>query len=373
MDARATATTGGTREARASLAEYRALARARADGRRSRRARRSSSARTAPRVVGAEAAPRGDGGALEAAARQPGLRCAAGRGGAGLPGAASPDRRRRRRRRDARRAERSGRGAGPADPGQSRTGALGPPRDHAGRPRPGRRRGFRGPSSARSGKAIWQARIQVGKPYRQTPIFKSKIDDVVFNPTWTVPPGILAKDILPAVTARPRLSRRRRASTSSIATASTVDPSSIDWAKQTGVDLPLHAPAGARARQRARAASSSSSRIRYLVYLHDTPSKALFEKDERAFSSGCMRVQRPLELAALLLDDPEDVERRGDRRGGRSGRDQDGAARRGRCPSSSSTGRSIPAVEGQTVFKRDPYDRDPRLAAALDRPSPATP
>ena len=59
-------------------------------------------------------------------------------------------------------------------------------------------------------KAVWQAKVQVGKPYRQTPIFKSKIDNVVFNPTWTVPPGIFAKDILPAVRRDPGYLAKKR-------------------------------------------------------------------------------------------------------------------------------------------------------------------
>ncbi len=78
-----------------------------------------------PAGGGAAAASRGDGRSLEAAAGQRGLRCAPGRGGQGLPGPASPDLRRRRRRRDAGRAERFGRGAGAADPHQSRARRAG--------------------------------------------------------------------------------------------------------------------------------------------------------------------------------------------------------------------------------------------------------
>jgi murein L,D-transpeptidase YcbB/YkuD len=54
-------------------------------------------------------------------------------------------------------------------------------------------------SYLRKGKPAWKARIQVGKAYSQTPIFKSRIDTVVFNPTWTIPPGIIEKETLPAI------------------------------------------------------------------------------------------------------------------------------------------------------------------------------
>jgi murein L,D-transpeptidase YcbB/YkuD len=103
------------------------------------------------------------------------------------------------------------------------------------------------------------------------------------------------------------------------------------------------------------------------VYLHDTPSKSLFEKEARSFSSGCIRVERSLELAELVLGD-------------------------GEAWNAESIGKVIEAGEirtvrlkkpvpvlvmywtidphdpGSTVFKRDPYGRDAPLAAALDAP-----
>ena len=48
-------------------------------------------------------------------------------------------------------------------------------------------------------KRVWQRRAMVGQPFRETPVFKAMIDNVVINPTWTVPPGILAKDIMPSL------------------------------------------------------------------------------------------------------------------------------------------------------------------------------
>ena len=57
----------------------------------------------------------------------------------------------------------------------------------------------------------------------------------------------------------------------------------------------------------------------YSVYLHDTPSQSKFEESDRAFSSGCVRVERPLELAELLLANPSDVERRDDPQDDRRG------------------------------------------------------
>ena len=148
----------------------------------------------------------------------------------------------------------------------------------------------------------------------------------------------------------------------------TVDPSSIDWAKQTGSTFPYMLRQGA-------GPDNALGRVKilfpnpHLVYLHDTPSKALFEKDARAFSSGCMRVQKPLELAGLVLNDPKTW----------SAAAMDAVVAAGETKTVR-VERPIPVlivywtidprVEGRTVFKRDPYGRDPKLAAALDA-SPA--
>jgi murein L,D-transpeptidase YcbB/YkuD len=216
---------------------------------------------------------------------------------------------------------------------------------------------------ARGGDEIWRSKIQVGKPYRQTPIFKSAIDQVVFNPTWTVPPGILANDMLPAIK-KDRGYLQKKGLEVVDRDGKTVDPSSIDWAKQTASTFPYMLRQGA-------GPDNALGRVKilfpnpHLVYLHDTPSKALFEKDARAFSSGCMRVQRPLELAGLVLNDPKTW----------SAAAMDAVVASGETKTVR-VERPIPVlivywtidprVEGRTVFKRDPYGRDPKLAAALD-------
>ena len=63
----------------------------------------------------------------------------------------------------------------------------------------------------RDRKTVWETRTVVGQPYRQTPVFKATIDHVVLNPTWTVPPGILEKDIMPSLRRNDRsvLARKR--------------------------------------------------------------------------------------------------------------------------------------------------------------------
>ncbi len=152
----------------------------------------------------------------------------------------------------------------------------------------------------RDGKVVWSARVVVGMPYRETPVFRSTMTYLVLNPTWTVPPSILELDILPeqrrdrATLARKRLEVIDR-------DGRRIDESSIDWASATPENFPY------LLRQKP-GPDNVLGRVKFMfpnpysVYLHDTPSKGLFEKSERAFSSGCIRVENPLELAELLLE-----------------------------------------------------------------------
>jgi murein L,D-transpeptidase YcbB/YkuD len=211
----------------------------------------------------------------------------------------------------------------------------------------------------------WKSRIQVGKPYRQTPIFKSNIDHIVFNPTWTVPPGIFAKDSLPAVKRDPSYLQKKGLDVIDSA-GKKVDPSTIDWSKMTASNFPYmlrQEPGPDNALGRVKIMFPN----KYLVYLHDTPSKELFEKEERAFSSGCMRVERPLELAKLLLDDEQKWSTKEIDQVVATGQTRTVPLRQP-VPVLIMYWTIDPSVEGRVGFKRDPYKRDPKLAQALDAP-----
>lgn len=150
----------------------------------------------------------------------------------------------------------------------------------------------------RNGKAIWRSRVQVGKPFRSTPVFQSQITYITFNPTWTVPPTILDKDILPKVLKDPHYldAHLIRAIDKQ---GAVVDPSTIDW----------HNPHGITLRQDAGPDNSLGQVVirfpnDYAIYLHDTPHRDLFAQTRRATSSGCIRVENPLQLVELLFNDP---------------------------------------------------------------------
>jgi L,D-transpeptidase YcbB len=219
----------------------------------------------------------------------------------------------------------------------------------------------------REGKPFWRAKTQVGKPYRQTPIFKSAIDQVVFNPTWTVPPGILTKDVLPAARKDPGYLARKGLDLID-KNGETVDPSRVDWSSKSFPYTVRQEPGPDNALGRVKILFPNP----YFVYLHDTPHRELFEKDARAFSSGCMRVQNPLELAALLLNDPVKW----------SPQVIDAVIAQGKTQTVRLQ-KPVPVLimywtidptdEKRTVFKRDPYGRDAELAKVLDEPFAAAP
>jgi murein L,D-transpeptidase YcbB/YkuD len=151
-------------------------------------------------------------------------------------------------------------------------------------------------------KRTWTSKVQVGKPYRKTPVFKSKIKYIVFNPTWTVPPTILEKDILPKIKKNPGYLNKMKISVID-RKGKIVDPNSVNWSKYT-----KSAPYTFRQEPGPHNALGRIKFIfpnKYFIYLHDTPSRALYGRQDRAFSSGCIRVQKNIELAELLLDDPE--------------------------------------------------------------------
>jgi len=149
------------------------------------------------------------------------------------------------------------------------------------------------------GNVTWTTAVQVGKPYHATPVFKSTLKYLEFNPTWTIPPGILRNETLPAIRKDPSYLSRNNMS---VVTNSgkIVDPATIDWAATANKGFPYMI-------RQEPGTSNALGQVKfifpnpYMVYLHDTPSKGLFARTERAFSHGCIRTQNPFDLAELLL------------------------------------------------------------------------
>jgi murein L,D-transpeptidase YcbB/YkuD len=213
----------------------------------------------------------------------------------------------------------------------------------------------------RDGKPVWRSRVQVGKPYRSTPVFKSAITYLTLNPTWTVPPTILKNDMLPKVRRnRDYLAANRIRVLDG--QGREVAPASVDWTSPRGIVLRQDAgPGNSLGRLVIRFPNA------YAVYLHDTPHQELFANEQRANSSGCIRVERPRELAELLLNDPARWNRT----------EIDRAIDTLKTQTVVLT-RPVPLLlaywtvdlreDGRVGFRPDVYHRDPPLLAALARP-----
>jgi len=148
------------------------------------------------------------------------------------------------------------------------------------------------------GNEIWRSKVIVGKPMNQTSAFHDEMETVVFNPTWGVPPSIVANEYLPKLWDDPSyLDREGFLVTDS--SGEVVPSTYIDWNYYTGrVPFDIQQPSGP---------GNALGEIKFLfpnkhdIYMHDTPTKKLFAKELRAYSHGCVRVQNPRDFATVVL------------------------------------------------------------------------
>lgn len=214
----------------------------------------------------------------------------------------------------------------------------------------------------RDGQPIWRSRVQVGKPYRNTPIFQAEITYITFNPTWTVPPTILKEDVLPKIQSNPGYLAANRIRVID-REGNVLDPSTVDWTNPRGISL----------RQDAGPESSLGQVVirfpnDYAIYLHDTPHRELFAKTVRATSSGCIRVENPLQLVELLFNDPVKWNSAGIQKQLANGKTENI-----RLPV------KVPVLlaywtvdlgsDGRVAFKPDVYGYDAPVLRALNRPA----
>ena len=159
-------------------------------------------------------------------------------------------------------------------------------------------------AAAEQGEHVLNMRIIVGRDYRSTPSFSSHVSHMILNPYWNIPASIARKDLLPKQQKDPDFfaSANIKVYSSYNYDVEALDPATIDWMEiKKGFSYILRQDPGE---------NNALGTIKFMfpndfnIYLHDTPSKALFQKDIRAFSSGCIRLELPLKLAAFALNDP---------------------------------------------------------------------
>ena len=220
------------------------------------------------------------------------------------------------------------------------------------------------------GEMRWSGRAIVGRPYRQTPVFKDELTYLELNPTWTVPPTILRNDILPKLRQNPAYLREKK--------LRVVDPnggpvsaSGIDWHKVSASNFRYYL-------RQDPGPDNALGRIKFMfpnahaVYLHDTPARELFRQSERTFSSGCIRIENPLALAELLLRDPAQWNEASLQAAIDTGQTRRVSLSR-KVPIMLLYLTAFPDQAGHLQFRRDVYKRDARTLQALDGPLVFTP
>ncbi|MEJ2524851.1 MAG: L,D-transpeptidase family protein [Desulfuromonadales bacterium] len=215
------------------------------------------------------------------------------------------------------------------------------------------------------GEAVLRMPVIVGTQYRKTPVFSARMTYLEFAPYWTVPPTIFREDKLPLIKRNPDYLRQHHFKIISRSQTDVfIDPGAIDWQKVRAATFPgllRMEPGPWNPLGRVKFMFPN----RYNVYLHDTNEKYLFDNQIRSFSSGCIRVAKPRELANYLLDgilEPQQID----------------ALLAGSEPQRV----SIPPMpvhiqywtawvdqEGRVQFRPDVYFRDLDLEVALNEPA----
>ncbi len=157
-----------------------------------------------------------------------------------------------------------------------------------------------------SGQVVDTRRVIVGKPYHKSPMFSDLIKYTEFNPTWTVPQSIARSEFLPKLRRDPGyLSRNDYVLQGN---SGRIDPYAVDWLSVPSRPFPyriVQQPGDKNALGQVKFMFPN----KFSVYLHDTPSRNLFSRTGRAFSHGCIRVDKPLDFAEVLLRHDQGIDR----------------------------------------------------------------
>jgi len=217
------------------------------------------------------------------------------------------------------------------------------------------------------GREIMRMPVVVGTSFRRTPVFSALMSYLVFAPYWTVPPTILEEDKLPLLRKDPSYleSHHYEIVAWGKDPDRIIDAATIDWKKMTAKNFP------GMLRQKP-GPWNPLGKVKFMfpnayhVYLHDTPAQYLFDKQRRTFSSGCIRIARPLELALYLLKGQEGWTEE------RIQKEMEGSK-----PYTVGLKRPIPVhivyrtawvdAQGRLQFRKDVYQRDPELRAELQQ------
>src|SRR5919109_112250 len=148
------------------------------------------------------------------------------------------------------------------------------------------------------GNVVHTERVVTGQPHMQTPIFSAEMGSIVFHPFWGVPDSIKVKEILPALMRGSGVLERHGLRMQH--GGRDIDPYGLDWSTVDIRNFHVYQPPGGG---NVLGVVKFVFPNKHQVYMHDTPTKSLFDATQRAFSHGCMRVRNPVRLAEVLLEE----------------------------------------------------------------------
>ncbi|MEM7022207.1 MAG: L,D-transpeptidase family protein [Pseudomonadota bacterium] len=151
-------------------------------------------------------------------------------------------------------------------------------------------------------KTVFDTRVVVGAPYHRTPVFSEEMTYLELNPYWNVPPSISRRELLPKIKEDPNYlaSHNFELLSDWSDNATVLNPQAIDWTTVSADRFTYKLRQGP-------GEGNALGRVKFMfpnqinVYLHDTPARTLFAKDQRSFSHGCVRVEDPETFASFVL------------------------------------------------------------------------
>ncbi len=160
------------------------------------------------------------------------------------------------------------------------------------------------------GKLILTMKVITGKPNHPTPIFSDEVEMIVLNPYWNVPKSIIQKEMIPKLLRNPYALKKDNIVIFSGwgKNAKEVDPASVNWAQYRYSKKVPYRFAQLPGYKNALGKVKFLFPNRFSVYMHDTPTKPLFKRDKRAFSHGCVRLEKPMELLKTFASFEKSVE-----------------------------------------------------------------
>jgi L,D-transpeptidase YcbB len=211
----------------------------------------------------------------------------------------------------------------------------------------------------KDGKVIHSERIVAGKNDTQTAIFSANMQEVIFNPNWNVPLSIKVKEIQPQLARSPAILAKQglRIKVGN----RDIDPGSVDWGSADMKNYHFYQPPGGG---NVLGIVKFAFPNKHDIYMHDTPSKSLFNSEVRTFSHGCMRVRDPRKFAEVLLKEDKGWEP------GRiaqmiGGTEENRIGLSKKIPVHVTYFTAVAGDDGKVGFRNDIYGHDQRITDAL--------